>query len=243
MTQGNDEQTPGQGKDDLTAEIDKTMAEAEAAVNDIQDGDDVIDLSDMADDAASEPSADAAEVAQLRETVAKLESDVSATKDKWLRAVADLENYKKRSKRELEDQALRTANKLLPAFLPVMDNLERALEVAEPTAANASDENAENVKNLLQGINMVRQEFLGALSRNGIEPIDSVGTPFDPASHDALQQFDSPDHAPGVIIREFEKGYKMKDRLLRPARVIVAGPGSTGAPAAESDSADAGAEE
>ncbi len=243
MTQGNDEQTPGQGKDDLTAEIDKTMAEAEAAVNDIQDGDDVIDLSDVADaDADTEPAADAAEVAELRETVSKLEGDVAATKDKWLRAVADLENFKKRSKRELDDQALRTANKLLPAFFSVMDNLERALEVAEPTAANASDENAENVKNLVQGIKMVRQEFLGALSRNGIEPIQSVGTPFDPASHDALQQFDSPDHAPGVVIREFEKGYKMKDRLLRPARVIVAGPGSTGEPPAE-PSADAGAQE
>lgn len=230
MTQGNDEQNPG--GDDLTAEIDKTMAEAEAAVQDMHE-DDVVEIED---------GASAAELEELRGRVEELEGQVSGTKDKWLRAVADLENYKKRTKREMDDQALRTAQSLLPAFLPVMDNLERALEVAEPTVANVSDENAENVRNLVQGIKMVRTEFLSALSRNGIEPIDSVGTPFDPAMHDALQQFDSPDHPPGVVIREFEKGYKMKDRLLRPARVIVAGAGSTGA-APESDDASEATQE
>lgn len=223
MTQGNDEHSPG--GDDLSAEIDKTMAEAEAAVQDIQDEDDVIDLD--GDD----------ETATLRERVASLEEQVAATKDKWLRAMADLENYKKRTKREMDDQALRTSKSLLSAFLPVVDNLERALEVAEPTAAGASDENAENVRNLVQGIKMVQQEFLSALARNGIEAIDSIGKAFDPSMHDALQQFDSPDHPPGVVIREFEKGYKMNERLLRPARVIVAGAGSTGAP---NDGAEAG---
>ncbi len=226
MSQGNDEHNPGD--DDLTAEIDKTMAEAEAAVKDMQDDGEVVEL-DEAD--LSGGGADPAEITALQERVAELESNNAATKDKWLRALADLENFKKRSKREMDDQALRTAQNLLPAFLPVIDNLERALEVAEPTAANASDENAENVKNLVQGIRMVRQEFLAALGRNGIEPIESVGLPFDPAQHDALQQMDSEDHPPGVVIREYEKGYKMKDRLLRPARVIVAGSGSTGAPA------------
>lgn len=225
MTQGNDDNTPGE--DDLTAQIDRTMAEAEAAVVDMHDDGEVIEI-DESGDAPAESNA--AEVAQLRERITSLEGTVASTKDKWLRAVADLENFKKRTKREMDDQALRTAQNLLPAFLPVLDNLERALEVAEPTAANASDENAENVKNLVQGIGMVRTEFLGALSRNGIEPIHSVGKPFDPAQHDALQQFDSPDHPPGVIIREFEKGYMMKQRLLRPARVIVAGAGSTGTP-------------
>jgi molecular chaperone GrpE len=229
MTQGNDENSPGE--DALTAEIDKTMAEAEAAVKDMGGDDDVIELDPDTD-------SDSAELIELRERVETLRGEVSGTKDKWMRALADLENYKKRTKKEMDDAALRTAKSLLPAFLPVLDNLERALEVAEPTAANASDENAENVRNLVQGIKMVRQEFLGALGRNGIEPIDSIGTAFDPAVHDALQQLDSPDFPPGVVIREFEKGYMLKGRLLRPARVIVAGAGSTGVPAEDETPAD-----
>ncbi len=236
MTQGNDEQSPG--KDPLTAEIDKTMAEAEAVVQDIRDDENVIELDD---DGAESGGGSDAELIELRARVESLQEQVAATKDKWLRALADLENFKKRSKKELDDQSLRTAQSLLPAFLPVMDNLERALEVAEPTAAGASDENAENVRNLVQGIQMVRKEFLSALGRNGIEPIDSVGKAFDPAMHDALQQFDSPDYPPGVVIQEFEKGYQMKDRLLRPARVIVAGAGSTGT--APPDTAEQGAGE
>ena len=228
MTQGNDETSSGE--DALTAEIDKTMAEAEAAVKDMQDDDDVIDL---------DADANAAELVELRERVETLRGELTGTKDKWIRALADLENYKKRTKKEMDDAALRTAKTLLPAFLPVLDNLERALEVAEPTAANASDENAENVRNLVQGIKMVRQEFLAALVRNGIEPIDSVGKTFDPAMHDALQQFDSPDFPPGVVIREYEKGYVLKGRLLRPARVIVAGAGSTGVAVEDETQADA----
>jgi molecular chaperone GrpE len=230
----------GGGKSgDLADEIDRTMAEAEAAVNaldpDREDGDEgSIDLDD-GDDDSGDPAVD--EVTQLRDRVAALEATVEATKDKWLRALADHENYKKRVKREIDEAKMRTAKSLLPSFLSVMDNLERALEVAEPAADGASDDNAKNVQQLVEGIKMVRGEFISALAKNGIEPVVAVGHPFDPAVHDALQQFDSPDHAPGVVIREFEKGYRMGERLLRPARVIVAGAGSTGAPPPSEDEA------
>lgn len=206
----------GDGKD-LTDEIDRTMAEAEAAVSAL-------------DDDADEGSPDEDEELDPEDVIAELQSELDATKDKWLRAVADHENYKKRIKREMDEAAVRSVQKLLPSFLPVMDNLERALEVGEPALAHADEGNRKNVELLLQGIRMVQGEFLTALAKHGIEPVKSVGVPFDPAFHDALQQFDSPDHAPGVVIREFEKGYRMGERLLRPARVIVAGAGSTGQP-------------
>jgi molecular chaperone GrpE len=77
---------------------------------------------------------------------------------------------------------------------------------------------------------MVRGVFVSALGKHGIKPIESVGKPFDPSVHDALQQMDTPDFAPGVVMMEYEKGYRRGDKLLRPARVIVAGPGSTGTP-------------
>ena len=158
-------------------------------------------------------------LAEAQERVATLEGEIGKLRDKWLRAVADHENYKKRTRREIDDTVQRAVGSLLESFFPVADNLERAMAHA------GDDENP-----LVQGIKMVSGEFYGALAKHGITPIESVGTPFDPAVHDALQQIDSPDHAPGIIIQEFEKGYRRGERLLRPARVILAGPGSTGAP-------------
>lgn len=148
--------------------------------------------------------------------LAQAEEEAANFKDKWLRAVAELENYKKRTRREIDDSVFRARQDLLSSFFPTADNLERALELARGN------------DNLFKGIEMVAREFRGALTKFGIEAVPGVGHPFDPAIHEALQQVDSPDHAPGVVIREFEKGYRQGDRLLRPARVIIAGPGSTG---------------
>lgn len=156
------------------------------------------------------------------ERIQALEQEVAATKDKWLRSVAELDNYKKRVRREVDDAVLRARQGLLSSFLPTVDNLERALELAV------------DHEQLAKGIDMVLSGFLAALSKQGIEPVPSVGIPFDPSIHEALQQLDSPDHAPGVVIREFEKGFKQGDRLIRAARVIIAGAGSTGAASEDS---------
>lgn len=205
-------------KDEMSAEIERTMAEAEAAVSGI---------GDEGDEAAVEIE-DVEEV-DVDALLAEKDEEIASLKDKWLRAVADHENYKKRIKRDIDDAKARVTQSLLSSFLPTVDNLERALEIAEPAAAQASDDNAANVEQVVKGLRMVRDEFLGGLKKHNIEPVPSVGQPFDPAIHDALQQIDSPDHAPGVVIREFEKGFKLGERLLRPARVIVAGAGSGGA--------------
>jgi molecular chaperone GrpE len=195
---------PTKSTADLSDEIQQAMDEAEAAVSGL--------------DPDADPPA-AASASGLAAAVVELEAEVQQTKDRWLRALADLENYKKRTKREVDEASLAAVQKLLPAFLPTMDNLERALEVSGPGAS---------VDQLVRGIQMVRDEFMSALRKHGIEPVPSVGVPFDPTIHDALQQIDSPDHAPGVVVREFERGYRLGERLIRPARVIIAGPGSTG---------------
>lgn len=148
--------------------------------------------------------------------IAELEAEVTSLKDKWLRSVADLDNYKKRVRREIDDAVFRARQDLLASFISTADNLERARELARESPQ------------LLKGIEMVLTDFLGALARHGIEPVPSVGVAFDPAIHDALQQIDSPDHAPGTVIREFEKGFRSGERLLRAARVIIASAGSTG---------------
>ncbi|MCA9654094.1 MAG: nucleotide exchange factor GrpE [Myxococcales bacterium] len=214
---GNKDQR-GATDDEMSAEIERTMAEAEAAVSSLGD-----------DEAEEIDEADIEDEVDVEAIVAEKDAQIAALKDKWLRAVADFENYKKRVKRDIDDAKARVTQSLLSAFLPTADNLERALEIAEPAAAQASDDNAANVEQVVKGLRMVRDEFLGALKKNDIEPVPSVGHPFDPAIHDALQQIDSPDHAPGVVVREFEKGFKLGERLLRPARVIIAGSGSGGA--------------
>jgi molecular chaperone GrpE len=160
-----------------------------------------------------------AEVVEIDDRDARLdraEQEKADLRDKWLRAVAELENYKKRVKREIDDATFRAQQNLLSAFLPTVDNLTRAQELAK-----GNDQ-------LLKGMEMVVSGFMSALQRYGVEPVPSVGQAFDPAIHEALQQIDSPDHAPGTVIREWEKGYRQGDKLLRPARVVIAGPGSGG---------------
>lgn len=152
------------------------------------------------------------------EKLALAEQEVASLKDKWLRAVADHENFKKRTRREIDDAVFRARQDLLSSFFPTADNLDRALELARGN------------EQLFKGIEMVAHEFRGALARHGIEAVPTVGHPFDPALHEALSQVDSADHAPGTVTFEFERGYRQGDRLLRPARVVIAGPGSTGSP-------------
>ena len=204
-----DQEPEDSGNDD----IEKVLRDAEEAVDKVRSGDDeeadVIDLEEF--DADSE----------LATKLAEAEAEAVALKDKWLRALADHENYKKRVKRDVEDAVHRAVQGLLSNFLPVGDNLERALSVAPADAS-------EQLAPLLKGLDMVRQEFFNALKKHGIKPIEAVGHPFDPNLHDALQQMDSTDYAPGTVTMEYEKGYMRGEKLLRAARVIVAGPGSTG---------------
>jgi molecular chaperone GrpE len=150
------------------------------------------------------------------EKVVLAEQEVASLKDKWLRAVAELENFKKRTRREIDDAVFRARQDLLSSFFPTADNLDRALELARGN------------EQLFKGIEMVAHEFRGALAKHGIDVVPSVGHTFDPAMHEALQQVDSEEHPPGTVILEYEKGYRQGDRLLRPARVVIAGPGSTG---------------
>ncbi len=238
MSANKDQDRPEQGEDQMSAEIERTMAEAEAAVSALGTDEDVDDESATMELPVQDlqEAEEEEEVVDFDALLAAKDAEIAGLKDKWLRAVADHENYKKRNRRELDDAVARKAQTLLNSFLPTVDNLERALEVAGPAAAQASDENSANVQQVVQGLKMVRDDFLSGLKKHDILPVAAVGQPFDPAVHDALQQIDSPDHAPGVVIREFEKGFTLGERLLRPARVIVAGAGSGGTSGGDAES-------
>jgi molecular chaperone GrpE len=133
-----------------------------------------------------------------------------------MRARADLENYRRRAKKEKEE-ALKYANvPLLESLLPVLDNFERALEASDQTAEVSSD-----AKAIKQGIEMVYRQFLQVLHAQGLELIDALGKPFNPHEHNAVMQVETDEVEPGIVIEELQAGYRFQDRVIRPTVVKV----------------------
>jgi molecular chaperone GrpE len=148
-----------------------------------------------------------------RDTQALDEESLDAWRDRALRLQAEIENFRKRQQRLAEERILADRERLLRAFLDVADNLERAL-----------DADTASVGSLRQGVDLTHQTLTRILSQEGVEPIQSVGQPFDPAWYEAV---DTVPHQqvgvePGTIVQVEQEGYRLGDRLLRPARVIVA---------------------
>lgn len=135
-------------------------------------------------------------------------------KDLLLRTAADFENYRKRTSRDLEDTRFQTKEKLLKEFLPVLDNLDRAL-----TAAEGKSEG--NLSSLLEGVRMVQRQFLQALEKSEIKSFEALGKPFDPQLHEAISQIDHPSLPSGTVASVLQRGYMSGTRLIRPALVAV----------------------
>jgi molecular chaperone GrpE len=153
------------------------------------------------------------EVEELRLALAEKTKEAEENYTRLLRLAADMENLKKRQERE-RVELLQFANEnLVKDLLPVVDNLERALEHGRQLEAP---------KALLEGIEMVHHGFLKVLDRFGVTAHDSLGQQFDPAFHNAMMQEEAPDVPDGSVIKELQKGYLMNQRLLRPAMVVVA---------------------
>jgi molecular chaperone GrpE len=154
--------------------------------------------------------------APTRDPLAEAQAEAQRFKDQLLRTAADFDNFRKRTRRELEDAERRGRDDLLKEFLPVFDNLERA------TAHAAQADSSGGAKALADGINLVIRQFLDTLRKLGIERIEAVGKPFDPGQHEAIQQLETNDFPPGIIAAEVQAGYRTGERLVRPALVVVA---------------------
>jgi molecular chaperone GrpE len=153
------------------------------------------------------------ELAELRHQLEEKTKEAEENYARLLRLAADMENLKKRQERERADLLQFANENLVKELLPVVDNLERALEHGRQLKAP---------KALLDGIEMVHHGFLKALDRFGVTAHDSLGRQFDPAFHNAMMQEEAPDVPDGSVIKELQKGYLMHQRLLRPAMVVVA---------------------
>ncbi len=132
--------------------------------------------------------------------------------DRLLRKTAEFDNYRKRVERERREQAEFAAADVLADLLPLVDDLERALQAGPETGSDT----------YRRGVELIHKQMLDLLRRRGVAPIEAVGKPFDPHVHQAVSHEEVPGHPEGEVVEEFRRGYKLRDRLLRPAMVKVA---------------------
>lgn len=143
----------------------------------------------------------------------KAQQEAEKAKDTMLRLAAEFENYKRRMERERSIALKYAEESLVKELLPAIDNLERAIEQGKES---------HNVEDLLAGVELTHKGLMAALEKFEVAPMESIGEPFDPNHHEALAMEESDDMDANSVLKEFQKGYKYKDRLIRPAKVVVA---------------------
>ena len=167
---------------------------------------------------AAEPfDPETADRAHLLAKYRELEDQLRQAEERVLRTAADAENFKKRLQREKEEQTRYANETFVRELLPVIDNLERALQHSAT---------APNQEVLLEGVNMTLKGFIDTLARFGCTVLEAIGKTFDPNFHEAVSQEESSKVEPNTVLKELQKGYMLKERLLRPAMVIVSKPAS-----------------
>lgn len=208
---------------DKNLETDETAENQESASNEEAEAIKVeVPISEEEASETSKPSEDAPSpgepVTLSSEDFEKLATEAGKSTENWekfVRLTAEFDNYKKRAARD-RSEAIRYANEsLLESLLPTLDNFEMAMSAVD----NATVDSLESLK---QGISMVHKQLRDVIKESGMEEIDAANQPFDPAWHEAVSQQESDDVPEGQVLQQIRKGYKLKDRLIRPANVVVA---------------------
>jgi len=163
-------------------------------------------------DEAPSPQELAQQAAEYKQLADHWQKQAEENRQQYLRALADLENFRRRARKEKEDALKYAVVPLLEALLPVLDNFERALD--------AADQN-DDARVLQEGIEMVYRQFLNVLSQAGLTLIEAEGKPFDPHQHHAVMQVESEEHEPGMVVEELQAGYRYLDRVIRPSMVKI----------------------
>ena len=183
---------------------------------DVQGGPGAVSPETEPADAAGPPeSAEGAPHSQAaNDEVEQLRVDLEEVSDRALRAQAELENYRRRVARQMEEERRYANMPLLRDLLPVLDNMRRAIEAAEKT---------EDAPSLLEGFRMVTKQLEGVLARHHCTEIEALGGPFDPNLHEAISQQPSAGHPEGTVLLVAQSGFQLHDRVVRPSQVIVSG--------------------
>ena len=160
------------------------------------------------------------EISILKKRIEELENEVSDMKDKYMRAMAEAENIRKRTAKEKADGIKRANKGLLLSLINFMDNFERALK---------SFDNDETIKGseYYKGVELIHKQFIDFLTDNGVTEIEALGEEFDPNLHEALTMIEAPDIDKEQVVEVYAKGYKLNDELLRTAKVVVGKPKAT----------------
>jgi molecular chaperone GrpE len=166
---------------------------------------------DGAKGAGSSPGEASTEM--LQQQIVEKDKELADLKDKYLRVLADAENARKRIRQQSDESVRVQRENFLRDLLPIVDNLERAVEAAQGGG---------NGQPIVEGVEMVLRALLDFLRSHGVTQVTSVGQAFDPQLHEAVDQVHSPQHPPNTVVSEFHRGYLIGDRTLRPARVAVA---------------------
>lgn len=152
------------------------------------------------------------QVKQLKQEIEKLRAELADINDKYLRTVAEFDNYKKRRGKEIVDIIERANEQFCLEILPVIDDFERSLNSAATR---------KSYKSLKQGVELIYQKLISVLKKQGVEPITAVGQNFDPELHEAIMQIEDKEKPSNLVVEEALKGYRLKDKVLRYSQVVV----------------------
>lgn len=169
----------------------------------------IIESEEETAEAEGEETAEATESPENSE-FEKLNAELEEAQNSKLRLQADFDNYKKRVEREKQNLINYAVEGMVSELLPVIDNFERALDVKEA-----------DFEGFYQGVEMIKNQFIEALKSQGLEEIEALDQPFDPNYHNAVSQMESEDHDSDIVVQVFQKGYKIKDKVVRPSMVVV----------------------
>jgi molecular chaperone GrpE len=169
------------------------------------------------------------EAASASEALAAAERERDELKGRLVRQAADQDNFRKRIQREKEETLKYGASKIVMELLPAVDNMERALDHADKSS---------DVVSIVDGIKMVQRQLISALEKHGVVGFEAKGQPFDPQRHEAIQQIETSEHETGTVLQEYQRGYFLHDRLIRPALVVVARRTAAAAPVEQPDVID-----
>ena len=195
---------------EVLGELDKLNAQVQQLTRELEAKDrEIAQLQEQQGAASAENSERA--VPEAGDSEAK-DKEIAELKDKYLRTLAESENARRRIRQQSEDSVRVQKENLVRDLLPIVDNLERAVDAAK---------DATDGKSIVEGVRMVLASLMDFLKTNGVRPMASVGEQFDPNRHEAADQVAHPTHPPNTVVDEFHRGYLMNDKVLRPARVVV----------------------